>query len=565
MPTVYPSPFGPCPQFETATGAPAVGDKLFFYVAGSNTKQDTYTTAAGTTANANPIVLNSLGQPSTEIWFTSGQIYKMVWAPSTDTDPPASPIRTWDNLRGMGDVTTTITVDEWITYGAAATYISGTSFSVVGNQTSTFQIGRRVKTTNSGGTVVYSTITNRVFGAVTTVTLSNDSGSLDSGLSAVAYGIVSATNTSAPTTLARSGANSDITSLTGLTGAISGPTALTGAAAGMTVSNATSVNSGQLAGMRNRITNGDARVKQRAAPTLTAAYQYGAVDRFMAAVGGGTGISGTIGQLSNSGFSSGLGVGAVAASWTTGNVLVQQRIEAANVKDMNGKVVTFSGKVYHDFGSTRTIAVSLRKPTALDNHTSQTVLGTDGSFSAPSGVVTSFSFTVTLGATDADNGLAVLVYDNAVNTVTNKNFAVGDLQLEIGSVATPFEQRPFGLELMLCQRYYEKSFPYATTPAQNLGVDAASGAFCFMAPNAGAGNERSHDCAFRVRKRATPTMTGFNPSAANAQVRDINIPGDCSGTTFIPWDNGFRVTCTGNAGTAQWGVLQIAWAAEAEL
>jgi len=227
--SVNPSPFSPCPQFVDETGAPAVGDKLFFYVAGSNTKQNTYTTSAGTTANANPVILDALGQPSTEIWFTAGQIYKVVWAPSTDTDPPSSPIRTWDNLRGMGDVSVSSVFDQWITYGSAATYISGTSFSVTGNQTDTFQIGRRIKTTNSGGTVVYSTITNSVFGAVTTVTLSNDSGALDSGLSAVAYGVISASNTSAPTTLARSGANTDITSLA--SPAIASATATTQSAA----------------------------------------------------------------------------------------------------------------------------------------------------------------------------------------------------------------------------------------------------------------------------------------------------------------------------------------------
>lgn len=227
--SVNPSPFGPCPQWVDSSGQPAVGDQIFFYVAGSNSKQATYTTAAGTTANANPIVLNALGQPSTEIWFTAGQTYKMVWAPSTDTDPPTSPIRTWDNLSGMGDVDATQVFDQWIAYSAAATYISSTSFSVAGNQTATFQIGRRVKTTNSGGTVVYSTITNSVFGAVTTVTLANDSGALDSGLSAVAYGVISATSTSAPTTLARSGANTDITSLA--SPAIASATATTQSAA----------------------------------------------------------------------------------------------------------------------------------------------------------------------------------------------------------------------------------------------------------------------------------------------------------------------------------------------
>jgi hypothetical protein len=47
--------------------------------------------------------------------------------------------------------------------------------------------GRRLKTTNSGGTI-YSTITNSVFGALTTVTVVNDSGTLDSGLSAFCLG-----------------------------------------------------------------------------------------------------------------------------------------------------------------------------------------------------------------------------------------------------------------------------------------------------------------------------------------------------------------------------------------
>ena len=41
---------------------------------------------------------------------------------------------------------------------------------------------------------------------------------------------------------------------------------------------------------------------------------------------------------------------------------------------------------------------------------------------------------------------------------SGKNFIIGNVQLEEGSVATPFEQRPYGLELSLCQRYYESSY-----------------------------------------------------------------------------------------------------------
>lgn len=188
---VNPSPLGPKPQYELADGTPAVGYKLFFYVAGSvNTKQNTYTDSTGSVANANPIVLNALGQPTTQIWFTAGQSYKVVYAPSTDTDPPTSPVWTIDNISGINDVT--VSQSEWVS-GPAPTYVSATSFTLVGDQTSTFTKGRRVKTTNSGGTV-YSTITNTAFAAVTTVTVANDTGSLDSGLSAVSYGLLSAVN-----------------------------------------------------------------------------------------------------------------------------------------------------------------------------------------------------------------------------------------------------------------------------------------------------------------------------------------------------------------------------------
>jgi hypothetical protein len=192
------SPFGPKPQFVDASGSPDLSFKLFFYAAGSNTKQDTYTDSTGVTTNANPIILNSLGQPTSEIWFTVGQLYKVVLAPSTDTDPPTSPVWSIDNIQGMGTVTTTTALDEWVLYAQSPTFITATSFSVPGNQTATFQVGRRVKTVNTGGTVVYSTIVTSVFGAVTTITVRNDSGTLDAGLSAVSYGLISAQNSSLP-------------------------------------------------------------------------------------------------------------------------------------------------------------------------------------------------------------------------------------------------------------------------------------------------------------------------------------------------------------------------------
>jgi hypothetical protein len=197
MPAVNPSPFGVKPQIMLANGLPAVGALLFSYVAGSvGTKQTTFADSSGTVPNPNPITLNALGEVPNELWVSATQNYKFVFSPAGDTDPPSSPIFTVDNVPGAPS--SNAVASEWVDSGLTPTFGSATTFSVPGNQTSIFQIQRRVKTTNAGGTI-YSTITGSVFGAgVTTVTVANDAGVLDVGLSAVAYGFVSAINTSIP-------------------------------------------------------------------------------------------------------------------------------------------------------------------------------------------------------------------------------------------------------------------------------------------------------------------------------------------------------------------------------
>src|SRR6185369_2648136 len=92
----------------------------------------------------------------------------------------------------------TVAADQWVVYQGTPTYVSATSFTLVGDQTQIFQVGRRIKTANTGGTI-YSTITASVYGAPnTTVTVANTSGALDSGLSAVSYGLISVLDTSLP-------------------------------------------------------------------------------------------------------------------------------------------------------------------------------------------------------------------------------------------------------------------------------------------------------------------------------------------------------------------------------
>jgi hypothetical protein len=78
---------------------------------------------------------------------------------------------------------------EWLQYGDTPSYISTTQFSVPGNLTSRYTVGRRIKTYNTGGTF-YGTISASAYTSLTTVTVTLDSGSLDSGLSEIDVGIL---------------------------------------------------------------------------------------------------------------------------------------------------------------------------------------------------------------------------------------------------------------------------------------------------------------------------------------------------------------------------------------
>lgn len=95
----------PLQHFDTATGAPASGYKLFTYLAGTTTKTPTYTDSSGATPNTNPILLDSLGNAN--VWLASGVTYKYALALPTDSDPPANPIWTVDNITGGASGTPT--------------------------------------------------------------------------------------------------------------------------------------------------------------------------------------------------------------------------------------------------------------------------------------------------------------------------------------------------------------------------------------------------------------------------------------------------------------------------
>lgn len=182
-PLIYPKFQGIAP---TTIGAAAAGFKLKTFAAGSSTPLATYTDSTLVTANATTVVMDANGEAN--VWL--GQLsYKFIF-----TDPADVVIWTVDNVTqaSLGSLQS-----EWVSFGATPTFISATSFSLVGITDLTIApffiaIGTRIRTVNTGGTV-YSTVTAV---SANTITVVNDSGVLDAGLSAASYGIIAGSNPS---------------------------------------------------------------------------------------------------------------------------------------------------------------------------------------------------------------------------------------------------------------------------------------------------------------------------------------------------------------------------------
>lgn len=220
-------------------------------------------------------------------------------------------------------------------------------------------------------------------------------------------------------------------------------------------------NSASTFGFKNRLINGAMAIAQRGNATVsTNTSTYGGCDRWRLATTGFSTISGTLSQAgtigglaSISGFVQQFGV----TTTGSGTITLAQRIESLNSVDLNGSAITISLALYHDTGSTLSPTINIYKANAQDNFSATTfVAGT--TVSLVSGARTTFTYTVTLGATDASNGIE-LVINIPVGAVTGKFFQLSNAQLEKGSVATSFDFRSQGTELALCQRYYQTYNP----------------------------------------------------------------------------------------------------------
>jgi hypothetical protein len=76
------------------------------------------------------------------------------------------------------------------------------------------------------------------------------------------------------------------------------------------------------------------------------------------------------------------------------------------------------------------------------------------------------------GTAGAWAGFGLMSATGAVSVIgtLNATWYITGVQLEVGSVATPFERRPYGTELSLCQRYFAKMQNDGTGNNVSLGV-----------------------------------------------------------------------------------------------
>jgi len=140
-----------------------------------------------------------------------------------------------------------------------------------------------------------------------------------------------------------------------------------------------------------------------------------------------------------------------------------------------------------------------QKSITIAGDTSGTWLTTNGTgilISIGLGVGSTLSGTAgAWGATDAFSATGA----TSVVGTNGATFYITGVQLEKGSTATSFDYRPYGTELMLCQRYYE---------SQTLSI---------YVPSDGTNNVVSGGY---IKKRATPTVvvSGFIPTNTNVTV-----------------------------------------------
>jgi hypothetical protein len=258
---------------------------------------------------------------------------------------------------------------------------------------------------------------------------------------------------------------------------------------------------GAIMGSKNKIINGAMAVDQRnagASQTFTAAAALAySVDRWYGYCTGanvtGQRVTGaTAGQYRYQ-FTGAASVTAIGFG---------QRIETINSADLSGTTATLSVDLANSLLTTVTWTAyyantadtfgTLASPT-------RTQIAT-GSFTVTS-TVTRYSTQISVPAA-ATTGIEIVF---TVGAQTSGTWTIGNVQLESGISATPFERRSYGQELALCRRYFEKSYDDSVAPG---GINN-NGQVTWANQNA---QTNGTTVFYQQNKRVTATVTVYSPA-----------------------------------------------------
>jgi hypothetical protein len=324
--------------------------------------------------------------------------------------------------------------------------------------------------------------------------------------------------------------------------------AITDASGGNTATiNSMTPTADSLQGFRNRIINGDMRIDQRnggASVTPAAPNQY-TVDRWKADISVSSKYSAQQSSTAPTGFVNSLLITSLSA-YTVGSAerfCMTQNIEGLNVPDLawgtaNAKTITLSfwvrssltgtfGGVISNSAQNRsypfTYTISSantfeQKTITITGDTSGTWLTTSGiGLRVIWGLGVGSTLSTTAGAWAAGEYYSATGATSVVGT-NGATWYITGVQLEVGSVATPFERRPYGTELSLCQRYF-----YNLVAAAASGSSATKIEFYYQHP---------------VPLRAAPTLNvvgliriedpavgAYNQSSANSTLEQASYLG----------------------------------------
>jgi hypothetical protein len=280
-------------------------------------------------------------------------------------------------------------------------------------------------------------------------------------------------------------------------------------------------------GFRNKIINGDFGINQRAFTSITASDTYG-FDRWAFQASGGTSTmtpqTFTVGSPAQTGYESAnfCRLATSGQTLTTHYSILYQKIE--DVRTFANSTVTVSfwakaasgnPKIALEFG--QVFGTGGSPSAGVNTYAGQATISTSWARYSITATVPSISGK-TIGTTANTSLLGINFWVSAGSTfnsrtgsigLQNNTFDIWGVQVERGSVATPFEQRPIRTELALCQRYYYRARATDLFSWFAFGFADSTTAASFLMPLAVTMRVKPHTLDNAVALRMTDLQNAF--------------------------------------------------------